>query len=67
MANGSTKRVADASLNRMTSVLFHHSIASEETCFIAGMVKEIDATAAENVCFSFLSQPDELLIDQLLF
>ena len=52
MANDSTKKAAGASLNRTNYVLFHQSIASEEACFIAEMVKEINATVAEKVCFS---------------
>ena len=46
------KQAARASLDRMTSVLFHHSIASEEACFIAEMVKEIDSAVAEKVLFT---------------
>ncbi|KAG9308127.1 hypothetical protein JVU11DRAFT_12480 [Chiua virens] len=47
MANDSTRQAASASLDKMTSVLFHHSIAYEEACFIAEMVKEIDSAVAE--------------------
>lgn len=52
MANDSTKQAASASLDKMTSVLFHHSIAYEEACFIAEMVKEIDSAVAEKVSLS---------------
>lgn len=55
MANDSTKQAASASLDRMTSVLFHHSIASEEACFIAEIMKEIDNTVAEKVTLFHLT------------
>ncbi|KAG8221691.1 hypothetical protein J3R82DRAFT_1977 [Butyriboletus roseoflavus] len=58
MANDSTKQAASASLDKMTSVLFHHSIAYEEACFIAEMVKEIDSAVAEKVyLFTILDEP----------
>ncbi|KAG9310600.1 hypothetical protein JVU11DRAFT_9164 [Chiua virens] len=57
MANDSTRQVASASLDKMTSVLFHHS----EACFIAEMVKETDSAVAEKVP-AFI-----LLIDTLYF
>ena len=60
MANDSTKQAASASLDKMTSVLFHHSIASEEACFIAEMVKEIDSAVAEKV--SLFTTLDESLV-----
>jgi len=60
MANDSTKQAASASLDRMTSVLFHHSIASEEACFIAEMVKEIDSPVAEKV--SLFTTVDESFV-----
>ncbi|KAG9310728.1 hypothetical protein JVU11DRAFT_9331 [Chiua virens] len=43
MANDSTRQVASASLDKMTSILFHHS----EACFIVEMVKETDSAVAE--------------------
>lgn len=62
MANDSTKQAATASLDKMTSVLFSHSIASEEACFIAEMVKEIDSAVAEKVSLS--TTRDEALTHQ---
>ncbi|KAH0832417.1 hypothetical protein J3R83DRAFT_13457 [Lanmaoa asiatica] len=58
MVNDSTKQAASASLDKMTSVLFHHSIASDEACFIAEMVKEIDSSVAGKVhLFTTLDEP----------
>ncbi|KAF9231909.1 hypothetical protein BU15DRAFT_55624 [Melanogaster broomeanus] len=47
MAHNSTKHAASASLDKMTSMLFHHSMASDEAYFIAEMAKEIDGPVAE--------------------
>ncbi|KAF9219563.1 hypothetical protein BS17DRAFT_760662 [Gyrodon lividus] len=47
MAHNSTKQAASASLDKMTSMLFHHSMASDEAYFIAEIAKEIDGPVAE--------------------
>ncbi|KIK91304.1 hypothetical protein PAXRUDRAFT_830959 [Paxillus rubicundulus Ve08.2h10] len=47
MAHNLTKQAASASLDKMTSMLFHHSMASDEAYFIAGVAKEIDGPVAE--------------------
>ncbi|KAG6370976.1 hypothetical protein JVT61DRAFT_10690 [Boletus reticuloceps] len=61
MANDSTKQAASASLDKMTSVLFHHSIAYEEACFIAEMVKEIDSAVAEKFVNNGMDSLAEIL------
>ncbi|KIJ67463.1 hypothetical protein HYDPIDRAFT_108239 [Hydnomerulius pinastri MD-312] len=47
IACSSTKQAASASLDKMTSMLFHHSMASDEAYFIAEMAKEIDGPVAD--------------------
>ncbi|KAH7888428.1 hypothetical protein F5I97DRAFT_1803562 [Phlebopus sp. FC_14] len=47
MAHDSTRQAASASLDKMTTMLFHHSIASDEACFIADVAKGIDGPVAE--------------------
>ncbi|KAL4074347.1 hypothetical protein J3A83DRAFT_4509821 [Scleroderma citrinum] len=47
MAHESTRQAASASLDKMMSMLFHHSMASDEAYFIAEMAREIDGPVAE--------------------
>ncbi|KAI6129405.1 hypothetical protein EDD16DRAFT_1690096 [Pisolithus croceorrhizus] len=47
MAHDATKQAASASLDKMTSMLFHHSMASDEAYFIAQTARDIDGPVAE--------------------
>ncbi|KAI6169577.1 hypothetical protein EDD17DRAFT_1784529, partial [Pisolithus thermaeus] len=47
MAHDATKQAASASLDKMTSRLFHHSMASDEAYFIAQTARDIDGPVAE--------------------
>lgn len=47
MAHDTTKQAASASLDKMTSMLFHHSMASDEAYFIAETARDIDGPVAE--------------------
>lgn len=47
MAHDSTRQAASTSLDKMMSMLFHHSMASDEAYFIAEMAKGIDGSVAE--------------------
>jgi len=51
MAHDSTRQAASMSLDKMMSMLFHHSMASDEAYFIAEMAKGIDGSVAEKVIF----------------
>lgn len=46
LACESTKQGASASLDKMTSLIFHHSMASEEAYFIAEMARGVDGPVA---------------------
>ncbi|KAH7922771.1 hypothetical protein BV22DRAFT_1094076 [Leucogyrophana mollusca] len=46
LAHESTSHAAGASLDKMTSMLFHHSMASEEAYFIAEMARGVDGPVA---------------------
>ncbi|KAG1745538.1 uncharacterized protein EDB91DRAFT_1236376 [Suillus paluster] len=46
LACDSTKQGASASLDKMTSLIFHHSMASEEAYFIAEMARGVDGPVA---------------------
>ncbi|KAI6121312.1 hypothetical protein F5141DRAFT_1186585 [Pisolithus sp. B1] len=47
MVHDATKQAASASLDKMTSMLFHHSMASDEAYFIAQTARDIDGPVAE--------------------
>ncbi|OAX39947.1 hypothetical protein K503DRAFT_781763 [Rhizopogon vinicolor AM-OR11-026] len=49
LACESTKDGASASLDKMTSLIFHHSMASEEAYFIAEMARGVDGPVAIKV------------------
>lgn len=51
MAHDYTRQAASASLDKMTTVLFHHTMASDEAYFVAEMAREIDGPVAEKVGF----------------
>ncbi|KAG6334052.1 hypothetical protein ID866_5040 [Astraeus odoratus] len=47
MAHDSTRQAASSSLDKMTSILFHHSMAPDEAYFIAEVARDIDGPVAE--------------------
>ncbi|KAI6044642.1 hypothetical protein EDC04DRAFT_2641397 [Pisolithus marmoratus] len=47
MAHDVTKQAASTSLDKMTSMLFHHSMVSDEAYFIAETIRDIDGPIAE--------------------
>lgn len=49
LACESTKEGASASLDKMTSLIFHHSMALEEAYFIAEMARGVDGPVAIKV------------------
>jgi mediator of RNA polymerase II transcription subunit 12 len=51
----STHDTASDSLDRLTLILFHHSISSEEAYFVAEMARGVESSVASKVFISDLT------------
>jgi len=54
LSEESTRSVASANLDDLTTKIFHHSMTSEEAYFVAEMVRGVDSGVAGKVAFTLM-------------
>ena len=48
-----TTEIASTNLNKLSSILFHHTNTADEAYYVAEMVKGADAMVASKACLFF--------------
>lgn len=62
LSQDSTFQDASAGLDKLTSMIFRHSMTPEEAYFVAELTRDVDSAVAGKVLVSYLSSPKSILI-----